>query len=504
MIKITGILMIMLLILSGCKNPTGYNNEILKVINGYLVAGELTKASRTADSLLKITSDEQLRWKADSLGQTAKRISSEFSLDEEQVREQLQKKMGDKFSDEEMRKWEKSGWLEYRIIDGAKRYFSRAASNLELLSQFHTDRSERDSTIAHTKEMIFRKKHTQSIIRASEVQPVPVIPVEMIINYTLTVEPDAVPDGETIRCWLPYPKENHPRQKNAYLMAISNEDFILAPDTCVHRTIYLENKAVKGKPTIFSILYSYTSYGQYVNLSSLNLKPYNTKSDIYKKFTSEQLPQICFTENVRNLADSITGNEKDPREIVRKIYYWFNQNIPWAGALEYSIIPSIPEYVIKNKRGDCGMQTFLFISMLRYKGIPVHWQSGWMMPPDGKNLHDWCEIYYEGAGWVPVDISFNLQYSKDMETKEFYMSGIDSYRLIVNDGVSGNLFPPKKFLRSDPFDFQRGEVEWSGGNLYFDQWNYQMEIEYTLPQPVNESVNPGKTVRTSFTREIPL
>ena len=29
-----------------------------------------------------------------------------------------------------------------------------------------------------------------------------------------------------------------------------------------------------------------------------------------------------------------------------------------------------------------------------------------------------------------------------------------------------------------PNDFQRGEVEWKGGNLYFDKWDYNMKIKY--------------------------
>ncbi len=157
---------------------------------------------------------------------------------------------------------------------------------------------------------------------------------------------------------------------------------------------------------------------------------------------------------------------------------WFKENIPWTGALEYSVIPNIPEYVIENRRGDCGMQTFLFMSMLRYKGIPVRWQSGWKVPPGYKNLHDWCEVYYEGPGWVPVDVSYDLQASDNMKLREFYISGIDSYRLIINDGVAGPLYPEKKFMRSEPYDFQRGEIEWKGGNLYFDKWDYSMQIEY--------------------------
>jgi hypothetical protein len=32
--------------------------------------------------------------------------------------------------------------------------------------------------------------------------------------------------------------------------------------------------------------------------------------------------------------------------------------------------------------------------------------------------------------------------------------------------------PRKQHFRSETVDLQRGEAEWSGGNLYFDQWDY--------------------------------
>jgi hypothetical protein len=34
-------------------------------------------------------------------------------------------------------------------------------------------------------------------------------------------------------------------------------------------------------------------------------------------------------------------------------------------------------------------------------------------------------------------------------------------------------------LRSEPADFQRGEVEVDGQNLYYDLWDYAMKIERT-------------------------
>jgi len=90
-----------------------------------------------------------------------------------------------------------------------------------------------------------------------------------------------------------------------------------------------------------------------------------------------------------------------------------------------------------------------------------------MMPPDNENLHDWSEVYFEGTGWIPVDVSYDLQNSENPLLKYFYLSGVDSYRLILNQGVGGPLHPEKHYMRSEPNDFQRGEVEWKGGNLYF-------------------------------------
>ena len=420
---------------------------------------------------------EQSDPRSDSLKQIAERIALDFPFTESEIDQQLKEKIGT-FTAEEKADWESKNWLEWKMIDGEKRYFSRAVSNLQLIRSFHNQRAQRDSLDAADPEMVHRKRHTLSIINASVNSSDPVIPVSMTINYTLTVNPDAVPSGEKVRCWLPYPKENHLSQQNVKLLSTSEKDFILSPDSVVHRTIYMEAKAVEGIPLIFKVSYSYESSGQYFNTDYIANDHYNKGSAFYRKYTSEEPPHICFTEKVMEIADSIVLPEDNAVETVRKIYSWFTGNIPWAGAQEYSIMPNIPEYVIQNRRGDCGMQTFLFMSMVRYKGIPVRWQSGWKVPPDAKNLHDWCEVYYEGTGWVPVDVSYGLQYSTSQKTREFFISGIDSYRLIINDGVAGSLFPEKKFLRSEPFDFQRGEVEWSRGNLYFDKWDYDMEIIY--------------------------
>jgi hypothetical protein len=45
-------------------------------------------------------------------------------------------------------------------------------------------------------------------------------------------------------------------------------------------------------------------------------------------------------------------------------------------------------------------------------------------------------------------------------------------------------------LRSEPADFQRGEVEVDGRNLYFDEWDWDFQLDV---EPV-----PDKQVSPSF------
>ncbi|MDR2682705.1 MAG: transglutaminase-like domain-containing protein, partial [Dysgonamonadaceae bacterium] len=164
---------------------------------------------------------------------------------------------------------------------------------------------------------------------------------------------------------------------------------------------------------------------------------------------------------------------------VKKIWEWVDVTFPWAGAREYSTIGNIPQYVLENGHGDCGQVTLLFMTLARYNGIPTRWQSGFMMHPGSKNLHDWSEFYLEGIGWIPMDESFGLStFADNDEVKYFYSNGMDAYRWIVNSDFSQPLFPNKIFLRSDDVDFQRGELEWRGGNIYYDLWDWKFEITY--------------------------
>lgn len=463
---------------SACKPKIQEKQFDTSRIEKLLAGGEFKQVKLVGDSIkvhLKLT-DYQIK-KLDSLVEISFRIQRDFSLPEQEIKRRLQKYFPD-LDSAQMQKWERTGKLEMRRINGEKRYFTNAVPNL-----FRLDDSARlfkekvDGPTVNSLDL-FCLDHTQKVIATTRNSGEVTLPIKVKLSYLVDVDVNAVPDGKTIRCWLPFPREGNVRQKNIRLISSEPENAVVADNSNLQRSVYLERQAKKDEPTFFRVEFEVETAAQYFDLKPEQIKPYNTQSELYQEFTAQRPPQIVFSPEIRKLAERILAGETNPLLKVRKLYNWINDSVRWASALEYSTFTNIPHYVLATHHGDCGMQTLLFMTLARSQGIPVKWQSGWMLHPREINLHDWCEVYYEGIGWVPLDQSFGLQNSTDEKVRNFYQTGIDAYRLIVNDDFSRPLSPTKEFMRSEPHDFQRGELEWEGGNLYFDKWNWHMEASY--------------------------
>ena len=297
------------------------------------------------------------------------------------------------------------------------------------------------------------------------------------VKYTIDVDADSVPANEKIRVWMPFPITSE-RQKNVVL--ISSSDKVKFSDSEKHNTVYMERKAKKGQPMHFEVIYSYDVYSKYFSQDCMlnRLKPYDETSEVYLKYTAADAPQILISEDLQALAKHIVGREENPVKQASLIYDWIDAYFPWAGAREYSTIPNLAEYALNRGYGDCGQVSLLYINLLRNIGIPARWESGWYLEPESVGIHDWAEVYFEGVGWVPVDMSFGLNLaSENTDVVNFYKSGMDYFRLAANRGVCGVFSPKKKFIRSETVDSQLGEVEWSGGNLfYYRGWTPRLQI----------------------------
>lgn len=440
------------------------------------------------------------------------RIDREFNVTWEEALEYIHKYIPDA-TDSQMNAWIEKGALEAKKIDGEWRIFKKAPHNLFLidsaaskayiavegveeetsdflkgyLPQVLAESAKNKAGVASSVE-----EQTKLLQKASYIKP-----QKMRVHVKMRVFPQAVPVGETVRIWLPYIHSLNPKYRDVKLLNVFRSDnaspsnpegngtlkYILSDPSNVRQSLYAE--MVSNGTDTLKIGYDleFTSYNQYFADLEEWILPYNFDSELYKKYTSEREQHIIFTPYLKKLTAEIVGDETKPYEIVKKIWSYIDKTIPWAGARDYSTIPNIPMYVLKNGHGDCGQVTLLLVTMLRIAGIPAKWQSGWMLHPGHVNLHDWGEVYYEGVGWVPVDQSFGHNGSMDNPQQYYFFSkGLDAYRYIVNEdyGEAAPLYPAKIYHHFDDVDFQMGEVEWKCGNVYngSDGWRCWMDVEY--------------------------
>lgn len=252
--------------------------------------------------------DGKYSWEAD----LHHRLLTDFSKTRDQVKEYIRKYIPD-VTDRQMDEWEKTGELECRVIDGEKRYFNNAAPNLFRINKACAALKAKRDTPGRDGDQKVRSDNTRAIMKqASRAKGRLGDPKHFRIRYTVTVKPDVVPAGETVRCWLPMPRTDVMRQQNVKLLSTSQPDYQRSPMTYAHSTVYMEKKAEAGKPTVFSEEFEFDAYGAWFDLDTANVKAYDTTTPLYKTYTSERDQHIVFTPQIRALAERLTAGATTP------------------------------------------------------------------------------------------------------------------------------------------------------------------------------------------------
>lgn len=404
----------------------------------------------------------------DSLRQIMERIRKDFAMTPAEGAKRIREKYP-QVTDEKIAHWKQAHALETMVIDGQEWWFRKSVRNLWLLGEEFAEQNR----AAGQETAQARLRYFREAMQSPPAEDGTRDWRQVNITFSLDVQPDAVPAGENLRVWMPFPYENT-RQRNITLLN-SNRPVTMSKGS-KHHTVYMEARAEKGKKTHFEYTFSYDVAERHVSQQELVAlaRPYQRTAD-YEAFTAGQAPHIVLCAKMRDLAREIVGQERNPVLQASRIYHWIAQRFPWAGAREYSTIRNIPEYVLANGHGDCGQVTLLYITLCRAAGIPARWESGYMLHPGEVNYHDWAETYFEGVGWVPTDVSFGRTV-EGTPLNDYYATGIDVYRLATNEGIGDALSPAKKYIRSETVDFQPGEVEWRKGNLYYDKWDSHLEV----------------------------
>ena len=410
------------------------------------------------------------------------RIKQDYSLTRENLFRKLTVALKDA-SREECEQWLAEGWFDGRVIDGQTYYVDVSVKNLFFR---HPElKSRRLDGKDDTAEQRGRLEICRAIKAAARTKRTPyVLPHRFLCTMTVTASKQAAPSGATIRAWLPIPRK-YPWQDEFKLVDSSSPVLHLAPETSPIRSAFLEQRAEADHPTRFQITYNYTVRGVFFDLKPEVAGRADLSDPGLAKFAAES-PHVVFSEQIKKLAREIIGPETNQIRQAKALYDWIGGNVYYSFAREYSTLTNISDYCLSHRYGDCGQAALLFITLCRSQGIPARWQTGWDTFPGFKDIHDWTEIYLAPYGWVPADpwaglyaarYCTALSEAERRELHDFYFGGLDYYRMAANGDHSIPLDPPKKTMRSDNVDFQRGELEWDGGNIYFDNYGYKLELQ---------------------------
>jgi len=418
------------------------------------------------------------------LREIIRRIRHEYSLDAAGLLAKVQKSVPDATA-ADVAGWALESRARFKVIDGQKFYFRREPQNIFIFSKSAQARRAAAGNAPEPSAYKLTDHLAAVVAEAEHTGKIEVQPMRHRITHTITIPANhpAIRTSSVVRVWMPFPQE-YRQQRDVKLISASPEPKLIAPNGVdgdpvgggAQRTIYFEQLvADPTKPLKFQEVVEYTSYAYYPKLDESLVQP--LPADWGGAYLQERLPHIVFTPEIRQQVAAIVGSETNSLRQALQIFRWVSTNIPWNAEDEYGTIPSFAVKGFTERRGDCGVQNTLFVTMCRIAGIPARWQSGFETKPGKWGMHDWAEIYLAPWGWLPADASYGLQKSTDPRIAEFYLGHQDSYRWIVNLDWGREFHPPKESLRSEPADLQRGEVEVDGRNLYFNEWESDTQLE---------------------------
>ncbi len=368
-------------------------------------------------------------------------------------------------SEADLDHFEKEGFIDFRYIQGVKRYFLRFAPSMardqRVCQYFH---APLDSEKPFLDNMILRLKEKGTL------------------SSRITLKSEIAPRQESFRegtyyAYLPYPAAC---ALHSGITLISGNPESISPDHSSARTAFFSKHLTA--PEAFSLTYSFVSTVRYANpldLPAPSAPLYPSEPEPSPEDLAEDGVQIVFTPFLRHLAESIADRSSTPLQKAWSCYRYVTETIRYSYMPDYLLLDHLAEYCAVNRRGDCGLQALLFIVLCRILGVPARWQSGLCISGDKPGSHDWAQFWLPGWGWLYADCSFggSAYRSGAQKRHRFYFGNIDPARMAANRLFMADFTPDLNLFRRDPYDSQTGEMGTvNGAPLAPDAYDRNVEL----------------------------
>ena len=271
-------------------------------VDQLIASGEFKKAEKVMDKLSKKTKQADAV-RIDSLKTIMQRIRNDFNITPEQGAKKIRERMPEA-TDAQIANWKATKALEVMTIDGQEWWFRKSVGNLWLLGQEFAEQNAQDRDETYRTR---RKYYLQAMRTPADRNGVRDWR-QVNITFSLDVKADAVPAGETLRVWMPLPYENL-RQRNIQYRGGNHEATFSQGSK--HHTVYMEAVAEAGKPTHFEYSFSYEVGERHIAQQDLlaMVEPYDVHSEVYQRYTGNEPRHVIITDQMRDLAHQIVGDE---------------------------------------------------------------------------------------------------------------------------------------------------------------------------------------------------
>lgn len=398
----------------------------------------------------------------------ASRIPSQYPYSYEEALALLRKNIRD-FKDEELETLWEENTADWIYINGRVRFHELFFDNLM---------KTRDDYGARFLGTLEDNEKNASLLRENvrlmEEHGGRTIHMRLLTRLSLTPEAEKACIGKTVHVYMPLPVE-YAQVRNLRLLGFegtAGEPVSVDSGSYPQRTARFETVIRGGE--VWQTEFEFDNETVFRNPD-----PSQVLSSQPSFYTGEEAPHIRFTPYLRELTKSVTGGEQNPLLAAEKIYRFITSQVKYSFVRSYSTVEDIPEFTAANRKGDCGFQALLFITMCRIAGIPARWQSGLYATPLTVGSHDWAQYYVAPFGWLSADCSFGGSAFRqgDEKRRAYYGANLDPYRIPYASQFMHSFSREEEGLRDDPYDNQSGEV-FCGGR--FLRSGKEFTVEYRL------------------------
>ena len=477
--------------------------------------GDFRQAAQVIDRRLKKDIPSILRKRLMLEKEILKRLPGQYPYSWEEALEILKKNVRD-FQDGELTMlWEEDA-ADWIYVDGQVRFRSSFLKNV-LKTRPEFERRALDPELVRSKAL--NVELLDETIKAMKAQKS--LGYRFRIRGTLSIKEESKKDEGAIRVYLPLPIE-YSQITNTVVHRVligdreaREDEYTIGPADAPQRTICFHTVHRPGQK--YTVEYSFENHMTYRDLSQCRpgsapetfpdrrvereaVEQEAVEQETVEQETmerecpagdgepapedrEEQPPHIRFTPLIRELADELTAEEKNPLGKARRIYDYITTHVMYSFVRSYFTLTDIVQYAAASQKGDCGVQALMFITLCRAAGIPARWQSGLYATRLEIGCHDWAQFYVEPYGWLYADCSFGGAAWREgrKERWDFYFGNLEPFRMPAAREFAGSFEPPMKHLRNDPYDNQMGEAEYGDRSLLEEEYSTEYEMIQLVP-----------------------